>query len=116
MALVCTTHEDITAMVPLLTEFYMGNIAVHFCKIRHRDVECSEYSELMRTGSHPLIKVVYIAPNLQPAARAIIRQMFEVFPAKAEAGDDGLEGINVQHPVQRRARLILRCPLPRMWC
>ena len=110
MAHVCTTHKDITGMVPILTAYYMENIAFHFCKLRHRDVHCSAFADMMHSGSHPLIKVVYIAPDLQAAARVIIREMNAIFPAEAEAEDDGLHGINVQHPVQKRASVILTCP------
>ena len=110
MAHVCTEQEDLTGMLATLTAYYMQNIAIHFCKIRHRDVNCCAYAEMMRRGSHPLIKVVYIAPELEAAARIIIREINANFPAAADSDDDGLQGINVQHPLQKRPNVILRCP------
>ena len=104
------THEDITSLVPRLTKLYMENIAVHFCQIRHRDVLCTDGADMLHTGKHPLIKVVYIAPDLQAAAKVIIQQLKDIFPPEFEAGDNGLDAINVHHPVQRRAKNILMCP------
>ena len=104
------THEDITALVPIVTQLYMKNIAVHFCQIQHRAVLCTDGANLLHTGNHPLIKVIYISPRLQEAAKVIIRQLRDTFPPQFEAGDNGLNGINVAHPVQRRTENILMCP------
>ena len=110
MALICTTHQEITALVSKITEFYMANIAVHFCKIQHRGVICTNGASLLHKGEHPQIQVVYISSDLKAAAKVIIRNLKDIFKPEFEAGDDGLDGINVQHPEQRRMGNILMCP------
>ena len=110
MALVAMTHEEITALVPVVTEWYLKNIAVHFCQIQHRGVLCTDDAHLLHNGSHPLIKVIYISPLLQQAAKVIIRSLKDTFPPQFAAGDDGLDGIKVAHPAQRRIKNILMCP------
>ena len=110
MALHAMTHEDITALVPIVTELYVQNIAVHFCRRQHRGVLCTDNAHLLHNGTHPLIQVIYISPLLQQAAKVIIRSLKETFPPQFAAGDDGLDGIQVAHPVQRRMKNIFMCP------
>ena len=88
MAHMCTQQEELTGLVATLTAYYMQNIAFHFCKMHHVDVNCCAHAEMIRNGSHPQIKVVYITPELEAAARIIIREMIAQFPAAADIDDD----------------------------
>ena len=85
---ICTEFEQLNGLIVPLTEDYVQNIAIHVCKMRHRDVICCKYAELMHDGTHPNITIIYIPPTLEPGARIIISQLKAHFPNKKENNDE----------------------------
>ena len=81
---ICTEFEQLNGLIVPLTEDYVQNIAIHVCKMRHRDVICCEDAEMMHDGSHPNITIIYIPPELEPGVRIIISQLRANFRTKKQ--------------------------------
>ena len=85
---ICEEFQQLNGLITPLTQDYMRQIAIHFCKLRHRDVICCSFAEMMHDGTHPRITIVYIPPNLEAGARIIINQLREHFPNEDENYDE----------------------------
>ena len=80
--------EQLNGLILPLTQDYMKQIKIHFCKLSHRDVICSSYAEMMHDGTHPYVTIVYIPANLEAGARVIINQLREHFPNEDDNYDE----------------------------
>ena len=107
--LICRTVEDINAIVPLVTNWFMQDMAFHFNRVRHLNCDCGENKASVRGGSHPSVKVIYIPGVLLKKAMIIIKQINEHFPAEDEE-DLSDEEANEERILQRHPKAIRMCP------
>ena len=72
--------DQLHNLIVPLSDDYAQDIAIHICKINHRDVICCEYAELLHDGTSPSVTIVYIPSTLENGARIIIQQVRDHFP------------------------------------
>ena len=73
--IVCLTYKQITALVPMIRQWYKEGIFVHFIRLEHMNANCS----IKEDSKYPCIKVIFITADLEQAARNIINQYNEHF-------------------------------------
>ena len=82
------SFNQVNDLMVLLTQDYLQEIKIHVCKMRHRDVYCSQYSQMMHDGQHPLISIVYVADQLEWSVRFVINQMIDNLPRFGDNNDE----------------------------
>ena len=107
--LICRTVDDLNAIVPLVTNWFMQNISLHFNHVRHLNINCGEHKGDVRAGRQPSIKVIYMPGGLLKKAMIIIRQLNIHFPLgdESELSD---EEANEERISQRHPKVITMCP------
>ena len=88
MPFICQEFEQLNGLILPLTQDYRQNKGIHIRQLRHRDIGCCEYAELMHNGNHPSITIIYILPELEAGARVIISQLRAHFPNQEENNED----------------------------
>ena len=81
------SYNQFNELMVLLTQDYLQEIKIHVCKMRHRDVYCSQYSQMMHDGQHPFVSVVYMADHLVNSVRLVINQMIDNLPRFGDNND-----------------------------
>ena len=76
--IVCTRHEEIQSLVPLITQWYNAGCYVYFLNLDHMNGNCNFIQDTY--------KVIFIAAELKQAARVIINLYNEHF--RNEEDDD----------------------------
>ena len=71
-----------------LTQDHMQQIKIHVCKLRHRDTNCCDFSQMMHDGQHPFVSIAYIAEHLEHGARVIVQQLMHHFPDDDDNNDE----------------------------
>ena len=84
---ICTLFEQLNGLIVPVTQDYLENIAIHVCKLTHRDIICCNYAEMMHDGSHPNITIIYISPELKADAQ-IIGQLRANIPNQEANNED----------------------------
>ena len=74
------SHHQFTEIMTSLTQDYLQQIKIHVCKMRHRDVDCTEYSEILHDGQHPTISIVYVTDLLGWSTQFLIDEMMNNLP------------------------------------
>ena len=71
-----------------LTQDFMSQLKIHVCKLRHRDVLCSSFAEMLHDGTSAMVSVLYISHDLQRGAEIIVRDLMHHFPGGYDNGDE----------------------------
>ena len=79
--------HQLTATMIHLTQDFISERKIHVCKIRHRDVLCSSFAEMLHDGTSDMVSVLYISHDLRRGAKIIVRDLLHYFPG----GYDNLE-------------------------
>ena len=108
--IVCYNDEDMNGIVAMVTKWLLNNQRFHFNALTHLNTECGLHKSLARSGQHPTIKVIYIAPGLRQAARIILNQLKAHFP---ESKDDEISDEEEQSDQEGRLkhRVVMMCPV-----
>ena len=77
---ICEHFEQLNNLIEPLSDDYVDQIAIHVCKIEHRDIICCECAEIMHNGSNPCVTIIYIPSELETGTRIIINQLQAHFP------------------------------------
>ena len=92
MIYICKHFNQLKGLIKPLSEAYIQNIAIHVCKLRHRNVMCTETAtETMHNGTNPNVTIIYIPTDLKHGAQIIINQAKDHLPSPEEnmnADDD----------------------------
>ena len=107
--LICRTVDDLNAIVPLVTNWFMQNISLHFNHVRHLNIDCGEHKAYVRAGRQPSVKVIYMPGVLLKKAMIIMKQINIHFPLGDEE-DLSDEEANEERISQRHPKVITMCP------
>ena len=108
--IVCYTDEDINAIVPLVTQWFIDHQYLHFNAVTHLNMDCDINKQLVSSGQHPTVKVIYIAKHLRQAVKIIMRQLGIHFPDDIDE-DMSDEEEQLQREGRRNLRVIMMCPV-----
>ena len=80
--------HQLNAIIKDLTQDFMRQIKVHVCKLRHRDVMCSSFAQMMHDGTNAMLSLVYISHDLQRGAEIIVKELMHHFPDGYDNDDE----------------------------
>ena len=80
--------HQLHAIIKDLTEDFMRQNKLHVCKLRHRDVTCSSFAEMMHDGTNSMLSIVYISQDLQRGAQVIVKELMNHFPDGYDNNDE----------------------------
>ena len=72
--------HQLHAIIKDLTEDFMRQNKLHVCKLRHRDVTCSSFAQMLHDGTNSMLSIVYISHDLQRGAEIIVKELMNHFP------------------------------------
>ena len=73
-------HHQFVDIMTSLTQDYYDGIKIHVCKMDHRDVDCTEFSQILHDGQHPNISIVYVTDLLAWSTQMLIDEMMDNLP------------------------------------
>merc|ERR1711874_737712 len=96
-------------LIPLVTKWYIDNKRLHFNALTHLNTECGMHKQIVSSGQHPSIKIIYIAKHMRKAVKIIIKQLINHFPDSDEDSNDDEE--QLEREGKRNIRMIMMCPV-----
>ena len=78
------TEAQLDDLHPTLTQLYIDNAMINVCKLHHGEENCSEHSNMVHSGQHPNMTIIFINAFLEANIRIMINQLINQYPLEEE--------------------------------
>ena len=82
------TEAQLDALHPKLRRLYIDNEMINVCKMYHTEEHCNENSDLVLSGRHQNMHVIFLNAFLEDKMRIIINRLIQQYPSDEEDADE----------------------------
>ena len=72
------TIEELVDFYPTLKKLFIEDEMINVCKLNHQEENCQKDSDLVLSGLHPLLHLIFLNPALEPIMRQVMDHLIQL--------------------------------------